>query len=606
MTQQPYPQAGPAGESPPGSLPGPFPDCLPDYVPGSLHSFLLGAVERTPDRPAVIESPRAGTTTVTTYGELGSLVHTYAGALEELGIETGARVVLEAETTALSLAMFLACSRAGLTFIPVSPEMPDGRLRSIIGTARPALHLQTADGERKGIPQEVGTARFGPGGLAVERMPQWRAPRRRTPVVTDPAYIIFTSGTTGRPKGVVMSHRAVVAFYRGMLAHRLAAPDDRIASTSPLQFDFSLLNIGLALGTGASVVPVPPRLVRWPRHFLRVLRETGTTQVNGVPSIWRQALRYEPGRLAALHGLRRILFCGEVFPPAELRRLQELLPRTEFTNCYGSTESMACSFEPVPRPLPDTAEPLSIGIAHPGAELFLVDDTGRTIEEPGVAGELHLRSPALFTGYWDDPAATRAALVPDPLSPQSGQQVLRTGDLGTRGKDGAFYFCGRADSQVQINGNRVELGEVEQQLQAHPRVTAAAAMALPGAGGGQQLTAFTVLSRQAPADGSPEARRAVDAGALREFCAQALPPYMVPQEIHVVDTLPTTPNGKVDRAALAAGTGPVRDPGSVQFPALTPTPYGNPCHRAGPPPCCAGAVAESARPEYGERARLTP
>ncbi|WP_405944995.1 AMP-binding protein [Streptomyces sp. NBC_00932] len=566
MTQQPYHQAGDAGEF--------------------LHDFLLRAVGTTPDRPAVVESPRPGQTTVTTYGELGSLVHTYTAALEELGIETGARVILEAETTALSVAMFLACSRAGLTFIPVSPEMPGRRLLSIIATARPALHLQAADGERADIPHEVGAARFGPGGLAVERMPDWRTPRRRTPCVTDPAYIIFTSGTTGRPKGVVMSHRAVVAFYRGMLAHRLATPEDRIASTSPLQFDFSLLNIGLALGSGASVVPVPPRLVRWPRHFLRVLRETGATQVNGVPSIWRQALRYEPARLAALQGLRRVLFCGEVFPPAELRRLQELLTRAEFTNCYGSTESMACSFEPVPRPLPETADQLSIGIAHPGAELLLVDGTGEIVEEPGVPGELHLRSPALFTGYWDDPVATRAALVPDPLSPQSGQLVLRTGDLGVRGKDGEFYFCGRTDSQVQINGNRVELGEVEQQLQAYPGVTAAAVLALPGPDGGQHLTAFTVpATRRTSTDGSHGEANAWDAGALRDFCARTLPPYMVPQDFHLVDTLPTTANGKVDRAALAAGVGAVPESGggSVEGSPGSPDSAGAPDSTGRPP-----------------------
>ncbi|WP_328316310.1 AMP-binding protein [Streptomyces sp. NBC_00388] len=540
MTQQ-HLQAGPAGEF--------------------LHDFLLGAVGRTPDRPAVVESARAGQTTVTTYGELGSLVDTCTAALRELGIETGARVILEAETTASSIAMFLACSRAGLTFIPVSPEMPAPRLLSIIGTARPALHLRTTEGERTDIPHSVGTARFGPAGLTVGRAPVRRTPRRGTPCVTDPAYIIFTSGTTGRPKGVVMSHRAVVAFYRGMLAHRLATPDDRIASTSPLQFDFSLLNIGLALGSGASVVPVPPRLVRWPRHFLRVLRETGATQVNGVPSIWRQSLRHESGRLAALPDLRRVLFCGEVFPPAELSRLQELLPQAEFTNCYGSTESMACSFEPVPRPLPATAERLSIGIAHPGAELLLVGDDGGIVEEPGVLGELHLRSPALFTGYWDDPEATRAALVPDPLSPHSGQQVLRTGDLGVRGKEGEFYFCGRADSQVQINGNRVELGEVEEQLQTHPAVTAAAVTVLPEPGGAQQrLTAFAVVAAgQQPSAGGPGVPAGEpggsDAGALRDFLARSLPPYMVPQEIRLVDTLPTTANGKIDRRALAAGAG---------------------------------------------------
>ncbi|MGW1375990.1 AMP-binding protein [Streptomyces sp. NPDC002446] len=523
MSQQPPAPAGSAGEF--------------------LHDFLLAAGRHTPDAPAVIESAQPGPTTVTTYAQLGALVDRYTADLHTLGIETGARVILESDADARSLAMLLAVSRAGLAFIPVSPETPQQRLRSVIDTARPALHLQAPDGTRAALPRAVGTARFGPTGLTVERAPEQPRPRRRMPCVTDPAYIIFTSGTTGRPKGVVMSHRAVVAFYRGMLTQRIATPQDRIASTSPLQFDFSLLNIGLALGSGASVVPVPQSLVRWPRHLLRVLRETGATQVNGVPSIWRQILRHEPERLAALDRLRSVLFCGEEFPLPELRRLQQLLPQARIINCYGATESMACSFEEVPSPLPGSVRRLSIGVAHPGAEMLLVGERGEVVDEPGVPGEIHLRSPALFSGYWDDPRATRSALVPDPLCPQSGQVVLRTGDLAVKGTDGEFYFCGRTDSQVQINGNRVELGEVERRLTEFPGVTAATAMALPGPeGAGRRLAAFVVLTADHPAVATAE---------LGEFCAQTLPPYMVPQEIRLLDALPTTANGKVDRAALA-------------------------------------------------------
>ncbi|REK92002.1 AMP-dependent synthetase [Streptomyces inhibens] len=549
-----------------------------------LHDFLLDSARHTPDAPAVIESAQAGRTTVTTYAELSALVDTYASDLDALGIETGARVILESDTTAPSLAMLLACSRAGLAFVPVSPEVPQQRLVSILTTARPALHLQAADGTREDIPRPVGTARFGPAGLTVTRAPAHRRPRRRVPCVTDPAYIIFTSGTTGRPKGVVMSHRAVVAFYRGMLAHRIATPEDRIASTSPLQFDFSLLNIGLALGSGAAVVPVPQGLVRWPRHLLRVLRETGATQVNGVPSIWRQTLRYEPERLAALDRLRGVLFCGEEFPLPELRRLRQLLPHARIINCYGATESMACSFEDVPHPLPETVERLSIGVAHPGAEMLLIDEAGEVVDRPGVPGEIHLRSPALFSGYWDDPEATRAALVPDPLCPQSGQYVLRTGDLAVQGEKGEFYFCGRTDSQVQINGNRVELGEVERRLTEFPGATAATAMALPRPGGaGLQLTAFVVLAAQ---------HATADAADLRDFCARTLPPYMVPQDIRWRDSLPTTSNGKVDRAALAEGAqtdlaeadGARTDPAGAAQPDPAPDPHRPPTPQPQPQP----------------------
>ncbi|MFE0188352.1 AMP-binding protein [Streptomyces sp. NPDC058989] len=543
MSQQPPLPAGTAGEF--------------------LHDFLLAAGRHTPDAPAVVESARPGLTTVTTYAQLGALTDTYTDGLHTLGLETGARVILEADTTAHSLAMLLAASRAGLAFVPVSPKTPEQRLRSIITTARPALHLQASDGERTDLPRDLATARFGPAGLTVEHAPEQHRPRRREPCVTDPTYIIFTSGTTGRPKGVVMSHRAVVAFYRGMLAHGIATPEDRIASTSPLQFDFSLLNIGLALGSGASVVPVAPDLVRWPRHLLRVLRETEATQVNGVPSIWRQPLRHEPGRLAALDRLRSVLFCGEEFPLPELRRLQQLLPKARLINCYGATESMACSFEEVPHPLPKHAHRLSIGVAHPGAEMLLVGEDGEIVAEPGVPGEIHLRSPALFSGYWDDPRATRRALVPDPLCPQSGQVVLRTGDLAVRGAGGEFYFCGRTDSQVQINGNRVELAEVERRLTQYPGVAAASALALPQPGsGGLRLTAFVVLTAGHPL---------VDTADLGAFCARELPPYMVPQEIRLLDALPTTPNGKVDRAALAQGTRPTTADGTRAAPAPFPT-----------------------------------
>lgn len=520
-----------------------------------LHDVMLDTAQHAPDSPAVVESPEPGRTTVTSYARLRTQVDRYTAALDALGIETGSRVVLESETTALSIAMLLACSRAGLAFVPVSPGTPQQRLLSVIDAARPVLHLQTVDGAREDIPPSVGTARFGAAGLIVERAPELRRPRRTVACVTDPAYLIFTSGTTGRPKGVVMSHRAVVSFYRGMLAHGIAAPGDRIASTSPLQFDFSLLNIGLALGSGAAVVPVPQHLVRWPRHFLRVLHDTGATQVNGVPSIWRQPMRYEPGRLAGLDRLRGILFCGEEFPLPELRRLQQLVPQARIVNCYGSTESMACSFEDVPNPLPEDLERLSIGTAHAGAEMFLVDDSGAVVDRPGVTGEIHLRSPALFSGYWDDPQATRAALVPDPLCPGSGQPVLRTGDLGVRGSRGEFYFCGRTDSQVQINGNRVELGEVERRLLEFAGVTAATALPLPQPDGGLRLAAFVV--RAPDPDGAARPTPAEAAADLREFCGRTLPSYMVPQEVRMLDVLPTTANGKVDRAALvdaAAGT----------------------------------------------------
>ncbi|MDL4817267.1 D-alanine--poly(phosphoribitol) ligase [Actinomadura opuntiae] len=511
----------------------------------NMRQFMLASAETTPDRPAVVQ-PVDGGFRIVTYRQLQRRVDDYAAALDGLGLDIGDRCILESDTTASAIAMFLACCTLGLTFVPVSPDTPAKRLMSIIGTTEPALHLQAATGRREGVPEHVGTARFDRDGLRVERPPAPRTRHRHEVTGTDTAYIIFTSGTTGRPKGVVMTHRAVVSFYRGMLQHGIVNADDRVATTSPLQFDFSLLDIGLALGSGAAVVPVPRDALPWPRRFMRLLREAEVTHVNGVPSIWRSTLRTEPDLLAGLDRLRGVLFCGEDFPLPELRHLQRLRPQARIVNCYGATESMACSFTDVPNPIPDDLERLSIGFAHPGAEMMIMDGAGHPIEQPGVVGEIHLRSPALFSGYWDDPQATAAALVPDPLDPRSGQVVLRTGDLAYRGEHGDLYFCGRADSQVQVRGNRVELGEIERRLLEFPGVAACAALLLPRTDEEPVLSAFLVMESQA---------RAFDKMELRAFCMEALPGYMIPQELHVLDELPVTQHGKVDRTALAARFG---------------------------------------------------
>ncbi|WP_326825033.1 AMP-binding protein [Streptosporangium sp. NBC_01756] len=505
-----------------------------------MHTFLLSAAGSTPDKPAVIEQGENDGLRVVTYRQLENQVDDYRAALAELGLNAGDRVVIESDNSGSAIAMLAACSALGLPFIPVSPETPSGRLQWILSSAEPALHVQTPAGRREGIPGHIGTGRFGPAGLDVERRPAARPRLSREAITTDPAYIIFTSGTTGRPKGVVMSHRGVLSFYRGMLRRGIVTPDDRVATTSPLQFDFSLLDIGLALGSGATIMPVPRASLRWPRKFLRFLRDTRATQVDGVPSIWRPVLRHEPEELAGLDQLRGILFSGEEFPLAELRRLRSLLPELRVVNCYGPTEVMAASLTYVPDPIPDDMERLSIGSGYPGSEMVLIDEAGASVEEPGAVGVIHLRTPSLFNGYWGDPELTRAALVPDPHDPRSGQVVFRTGDLAYRGPEGELYYCGRVDSQVQIRGNRVELGEVEHRMREFPGVAAAAALVVPRQGGDPVLNAFVVSAG------------ALDKMKLRDFCSQTLPEYMVPQQLHVLDELPVTDNGKLDRVALAA------------------------------------------------------
>ncbi|MEU3572906.1 AMP-binding protein [Kitasatospora sp. NPDC036755] len=510
-----------------------------------VHELLLAAARVTPQAPAVIETAEDGTPVVLTYRGLEELAGACADGLDRLGLDIGDRVVVEADNSGPAIAMYLACSMLGLTFVPVSPDTPDQRLLTILELSGAALHTRAAEAPRGCLPEALATARFGPAGLTAERAPEPRTRHRRTVVTTDTAYMIFTSGTTGRPKGVVMSHRGVLAFYRGLLAHRIVTSADRVATTSPLQFDFSLLDIGLALASGAAVVPVPRALLPWPRRFLGHLAATRATQVDGVPSIWRGALRHEPDRLAELTHIRGTLFSGEAFPIAELRELRKLLPGIRVVNCFGATESMASSLTDVPDPIPDDLERLSIGFAFEGAEMLLIDEDGRPVEEDGVVGEIHLRSPSLFSGYWNDPEATAAALVRDPVDPRTGQLVFRSRDLAYRGPSGELFFVGRTDSQVKIRGNRIELGEVERALRGCPGVAEAAVLVLSRPGQEDVLGAFV-----APEPGA----EAIEAG-VRAHLRATLPSYMVPGELRQLPTLPVTHNGKTDRAALAALAG---------------------------------------------------
>ncbi|MQY09706.1 AMP-binding protein [Actinomadura macrotermitis] len=512
------------------------------YPVDNFRDYLLAAGLTTPDKAAVVEVDAEGVPRPLSYRELTERTDAYAAALDRLDLEVGDRVIVEAHTSGSAIAALLACATLGLPFIPVSPDTPDKRLLTIVELARPALFLAAEGGVREGLPQEVGTGVFGPGGLTVERAPAPRDRHRRRPVGTDPAYLIFTSGTTGRPKGVVMSHRANIAFYDGLHAQNVVDPDDRVAIAAPFHFDLCLGGLAMTLSRGATVVPVPRERLDWPRRFAGFLREAEVTHVQGVPSIWRMLIRHEPAELASLELVRRVFFTGEEFPLAELREFQRLLPGRRVINCYGATESMAASFTDVPEPLPDDLERLSIGHAHAGAEWTIHDEDGRPIREVGVTGQIYLRSPALFSGYWDDPEATANALVPDPLNPASGQRVLRTGDLAYRGATGELYFCGRADSQVQVRGNRVELGEVERRIQEHPRVAAAVVLLPPRADGQAELSAFVVMK---PGEDP------VSLVELRAFCLETLPAYMAPRDLRVLSDLPVTANGKADRKSLA-------------------------------------------------------
>jgi acyl-coenzyme A synthetase/AMP-(fatty) acid ligase len=241
-----------------------------------------------------------------------------------------------------------------------------------------------------------------------------------------------------------------------------------------------------------------------------------------------------------LPDLRTVLFAGEVFPTGFLRSLMEYLPHASFFNLYGPTETNVCTYFQV-GPIPETQiEPVPIGEAIDGVEVFGVTDRG-TIARPGEVGELYVRGPTVMQGYWGDEDRTKRSLVPDPRGTGFDAPVYRTGDLVRQGPDGNYRLLGRRDHQIKSRGYRIELGDIESALFGHPAVVECAVVALPDPLVTNRIVAFAATKE-------PVSQRE-----LARFCGERLPRYMVPEQIELMASLPKTSTGKVDRQALRSG-----------------------------------------------------
>ncbi|WP_143179685.1 amino acid adenylation domain-containing protein [Streptomyces yunnanensis] len=528
--------------------------------PQSIGYYFLHAGLARPGQVAVVRDDEC-----LTYEELALGAECLAAELAERGIGHGDRVLVECDPIPQAVVVLVACSLLGAIYVPIAPDVPPARKAAIAAVARPAAR---AVAECQPVAAEIPVhMRLSPGSVAVSGGVTCSSERvRGGPAEHDVAYVIFTSGTTGRPKGITMTHRAALAFFRGMARQVPASPHHRVASFAPLNFDFSLLDLGWATGAGGTLVQVPRMLLRHPRRFVEYLARMDVSHVSGVPSIWSPVLRHATQELSACTSLRGLLIGGEAYPVELLRALRKALPGVRLVNAFGQSESIACSFLELPDPLPDDLRQVPIGPAHPGAEMLVLDDAGQEVGV-GETGELFLRSTALFSGYWLDADATGRALVAPPGDPDSSERVLRTGDLLRREGDGLFTFAGRKDLQVKVHGNRVELEEVEAHLAAHPAVLEALVVTVDGDLGARLAALVAVVT------GGEEQSRVE--GELHAWCSTRLPHYMQPAYVLVVPALPRTAGGKLDRQAAHAmalrliATAPGGAPDTPTHPAAT-------------------------------------
>jgi len=515
-----------------------------------LHAALDFATH--PDAVAIVEA-RA----TTTYRELGAVARRVAARL--LGVMTPSDrfVGITAAVTAESIAAIIGVLQAGKAYVPLDVHSPPARLAAIIRDAElrvlfldPVAYPEWRELARlANVVIVLGGDDGGPDTVswpAILAQPEPPPPRPAHPILSDDlAYILYTSGSTGEPKGVMLTHRNARTFVDWMAKEFQIVAADRVAARAPLNFDLSVFDVFNTLAAGATLLVHDQRKLaqlgmsseRRHAEYVAMLRANRASVLYTTPSTFVALL--ERGGLDASVPLRVIMYAGEPFPPALLRRLMLALPRTRVANIYGPTETNIVTCHWVAEP-PADETPIPIGREVDDTEILVVGDDGRLCAA-GEPGELWVRGGTVCVGYFGKPELTRERLV-DSSFHRYPAKLWRTGDQGRRLADGTLLYHGRIDSMVKLRGYRVELGDVEAALAAHPGVAQSVVLPQLHPAHGTELHALVVLreaARVAPAE-------------LLAFLAARLPSYMLPRAIELATELPTTSTGKVDRQALLA------------------------------------------------------
>ncbi len=472
-----------------------------------------------------------------TYDALERRSNQVANALLARGIGPEDRVALCLQPSLELVVALWGVLKAGAAYLPLDPTHPSGRLLALAQQARPALALCLG---------ETATPALGLPLLEVDGEAV-RGASERAPGVTvhaeQLAYVLFTSGSTGRPKGVMVPHGALAAMVEWAARAFGFDANSRVLQKTPLSFDASVQELFLPLTQGGLLVLARPDGHREPAYLHELTDAEELTHLEFVPSLLRAFLEAPSARPHPT--LRCVTVGGEPLPPELAERCHAQL-QAPLYNVYGPTEAtVGCTAAPV-----HPGEAISVGTAAAGTRVHVLG-ADLTPVAPGEPGELWISGAQLARGYFGAPELTAERFLPDPTG-EPGARMYRSGDKARWRPDGALELLGRVDHQVKIRGVRVELGEVEAQLEAVPGVRAAAVVARADHAGNQRLLAFLE-----PAPGAADAQAL--AARAREQLEQALPASHVPSSFATLPALPRTPAGKVDRGALQGVDAPERD-----------------------------------------------
>ena len=469
------------------------------------------------------------------YGELNERANQLAHHLLALGVTTETRVGLCVERSLEMVVALLGILKAGAAYVPLDPEYPQPRLAFMLADAEVSV-LLTQESLLSRLPESEQPV------LCLDRdWPEIAKQSRATPAIKitpdNLAYLVYTSGSTGQPKGVAITHRAINRLVHGL--PMLALDEDQvILQAAPLAFDASTFELWGALLRGGCSVLLSEQIPT-AANLRAVIASQGVTTMWLTSALFNAVLDADA---QALGGVRQLVVGGEALSVAHVRRAKEQLAGAKLVNGYGPTEAttFACCHEV--GEVGEAAVTIPIGRPIGNTQAYVLDHRLELVPV-GVSGELYLGGAGLARGYWQQAELTAERFIPHPFSSKPGERLYRTGDLVRHRNDGEIEFLGRMDQQVKIRGYRIELGEIESVLAQHPLVTECVVVACTDAESADRRLIGYVVSQQGHATSLVE---------LRAHLRERLPEYMVPSQFVMLEELPVTPNGKVDRQALAA------------------------------------------------------
>lgn len=504
-------------------------------IPLNLWQAFEAAAATAPKRPALVIAGEA-----VTFAELARLAERCAAWLSRRGVAKGDVVALQLPKRLVAYALCLACLRLGAPYVFLDPRNPPSRSGTILARLSAKVLVAVAAPDKAVdqlllLPTEQDSRSWLEGLDEGAPLP---------PCVChglDPAYVMFTSGSTGEPKGAVIPHQGVLSLMRWARSCCGDAGIHRFAGLNPLHFDNSVFDLYGGLVNGSTLVPVETTTSANPAHWLRALRDGGASVLFAVPTFFQMLQRINLLNPESLPAARMFIFGGEGYPLADLADFHaRFRNKARLINVYGPTEtSCICSSHEITDAALTAAGAkfASLGRMHPDFEHAILDEGGTPMAANEI-GEMWIGGPNVGLGYYNNPEETARRFRQTPRQSAYRSIWYRTGDLVREDRAGLLWFCGRVDNQVKIRGHRIELEEIDLAVESLRGVRRAIAVAASGSDGLELHLAFS-------------AEETISEAQVRAHCREWLPPYMQPAIIRRFEKLPTNANGKVDRKTLA-------------------------------------------------------